>query len=255
MRATALVLALATLLLAPRAHALPQAFAGTYSIQIWGVGVLNGGNHGTADVNTGTSPPSFVIPPGVFSVRNSEVEILPMGATTLQYLSISDAKNAQGTFDSNVRKMPFSGLLKFKRMTHSFVATAAIQANDIGAPGKATATFDYVEHGVRGTGTSASPYTTIVNSTVMLTGQSFQITKDSRTAAGGGHIQMIAPFVFQTSIATRTGPTFASLSLDFAPEPGRAVGGSTALAVLVATGLVKRRRSVRSEEGRSVPLR
>jgi hypothetical protein len=81
----------------------------------------------------------------------------------------------------------------------------------------------------------------------MLTGQSFQITKDSRTAAGGGHIQMVAPFSFTSSLSTWSGPTSVTLALDFAPEPERAVGGAAAVAVLVATGLVKRRRSARSD--------
>jgi hypothetical protein len=253
MRTAALVLALATLLLAPRAHALPRAFTGTYSIQIWGDNPAKFTASGTADVDSSVSPPSFIIPAGVFPLFESGGS---MNLTSGQYLALRGA-NAQGTFDSKVRKMPYSGILKFKRITHNFVATAAIQASHIGAPGKATASFDYVEHEMRGTGTSASPYTTIVNGTVMLTGQSFQVTKDSRTPAGGGHIQMVAPFVFQSTIATKTAPSLAGLSLDFAPEPERAVGGAAAVAVLVATGLLKRRRSGRERiaEGRSVPLR
>jgi hypothetical protein len=244
MRAMALLFVLVELLFALRADASPRAFTGAYTISFYGgkdSGTSN--SQGTADVNASVSPPSFVIPAQVFGLGGGGA-VTPTGATSHQFISISNGRNAQGTFDfskSGVRRMPLSGMLKFKRMTHHFVATAAIQANDIGAAGKATATFDYVVHGMRGTGTFASPTTTIVIGTAMLTGQSFEVTKDSRTAAGGGHIQMVAPFSFQSSITTRTEPSSASLALDFAPEPDHLAVGAVAISMLLGVAIAKRR--------------
>jgi hypothetical protein len=249
MRPPALLFALAELLLAPRAYALPWTFTGTYTISFYGGKDSTGaGIEGIADVNANVSPPSFVIPAGLFGFGAASGAVTPTGATSHQFILISNVKNAQGTFDfsqSGVRKMPLSGMLKFKRMTHHFAATAAIEANYIGAAGMATATFDYVEHGVRGTGTFASPTTTIVIGTAMLTGQSFEVTKDSRTAAGAGHIQMVAPFSFKSSIATRTEPSSASLALDFAPEPDLLALGTIATVALCGVGFGKRRHSHR----------
>jgi hypothetical protein len=64
---------------------------------------------------------------------------------------------------------------------------------------------------------------------------------DIGAPAGGGHIQLVAPFAFNSSLSTWSGPSSATLALDFAPEPDRLLLGAVAVAVLCGVGLAKRR--------------
>ena len=229
---------------APSLLGAPRSFTGELQVEIGG-GPLHStlSGHGNAVLNTSVAPPSFTIPAGAFVAVS---DFLSDFSKTTRNLVTLTGQNAQGSFDAQVHQMPFSGLLKFKRLAYPpIVGTAAgsIDASHIGASGKATAAFHYViqtlvfTHGVL----TFTPKT--LDGTAKLTGQSFTVTKDSRTAAGGGHIQMVAPFSFASSLNTWTGPASVSLAIDFAPEPDHLAVGAAAVAVLCAIGLAKRRRA------------
>ena len=253
----------------PSAAGAPRAFTGEMRIEI-------GGSqlhpriyaHGNAVLNTGVAPPSFTIPAGAFVAETAFLSFLPPPTATTasgrpaissrQLVSLM-AQNAQGSFapQTKVGRMPWFGLLRLQRLGFPIVGTAmgSIDAGFIGAPGKRAATFMYQEistvmipttsSGVSGTSTRQT--TANLTGTAMLTGQSFAVTKDSRTPAGGGHIQLVAPFSFKSSLSTWDPSSSVILALDFAPEPDRAVGGAAAVTILVAAGLVKRRRLAQND--------
>ena len=223
-------LLLVCLLPSARAEAGTIAFTGTYSVQIWGIPVGTAQGSGVANLGAG-SPPDFTIPSGAF--------VLPGGAVGVQageFLTLA-ASNAQGAFGPGGRKMPLKGLLKLRRSS-PFHATATIDAHAIGSTGMAAATFVYtIIHKVGLTFTTVT-----VHGTAALTGQSFQVATDTRDAAGAGHIQLVAPFSFHSTIGTKTSPNSATLTLDFVPEPEQAAIGAVAVAGLAAVGLVKHRQ-------------
>jgi len=125
------------------------------------------------------------------------------------------------------------------------MAAAEIDAGEVGAPGGATVHFPYLVSAFKmpgPMGTNLLPTIRTVTGLAKLTGQSFQITEDSRTAAGGGHIQLVAPFSFTASpISTWSPSSSVTLALDFAPEPDRLAVGAITIAVLCAVGVAKRR--------------
>src|SRR5262249_60722839 len=229
----------------PSPAAAPRSFTGELQIEMGGSSLAPSmTGHGTAVLNTSVAPPSFVVPTGAFVAKTDFVSFLSLTKPSTRQLLTLTGQNAQGTFDSQARKMPFSGLLRFKRVLMGSAFGAAIDAGFIGAPGMTTVGFPYPTVNQMGSG--------------MLTGQSFQVSKDSRTPAGGGHIQLVAPFAFTSSLSTWSGPTSATLALDFAPEPNRLALGALAIAVLCCVGVARSilpghraaARSIRSDSAR-----
>jgi len=245
---------------APSALGTPRAFTGELQIEIGGAQLFpTVYGHGNAVLSTSVAPPAFTLPASAFVASTDFASTQTASELVRQVVSLA-GHNAAGAFDAQARTMPFSGLLKLKRLggaltmigPHVFTffdvhgtAAAGIDAGYIGAPGAATVHFPYLLSVFKQTQPFSIGHLTGVRTftgTAKLTGQSFQITEDSRTAAGGGHIQLVAPFSFTASpISTWSPSSSVTLALDFAPEPDPLAVGAITIAVLCAVGVAKRR--------------
>ena len=221
----------------------PRSFTGELQIVTGDLPLTLKGS-GFAALSTSVAPPSFTLPAGVFVANSEFLSFLSVTKADTRELLTLNAENAQGTLNSLVHRMPLSGLLKFKRIAYPPIvdtATGSIDASHVGAPGKATAGFHYFIQTLVFAHSKLTFTTKEEAGTAMLTGQSFAVTKDSRTAAGGGHIQMVAPFSFASSISNWNPSSSVTLALDFAPEPDRLAVGAVAIAMLLGIGFAKRR--------------
>src|SRR5262249_57024593 len=128
----------------PSPAAAPRSFTGELQIEMGGSSLAPSmTGHGTAVLNTSVAPPSFVVPTGAFVAKTDFVSFLSLTKPSTRQLLTLTGQNAQGTFDSQARKMPFSGLLRFKRVLMGSAFGAAIDAGFTGGPGRPAGGFPY----------------------------------------------------------------------------------------------------------------